>query len=969
MNPRIPLTAMALCLCAFSLAVGDPAEPQGAMPESTKAEQELKKEQDFHARLSAVSSAIDVLNQSLVSMRRSITAPSDAEVERLELELSAAEKDLAQLSLIKVSQLSQFQREEQTYRIQDLRFLLGALKERWQSRLPLFGKKAFQTPSPEAPPKAAPKGYKLRIGDRIVVNIASRIGAGKDYPVVVDKTGKISLAGAGKVPASGRTLAEVQADLRKRITGKFSQLTVNVTFDSFAQSQVLVMGEVERPGSVLLDSSATLSDAIRAAGGPSDTASLRRVTVTSAAGQKKTVDLYQLLIKGQRQVDLPLKDGDLVFVPTVGPSITVAGEVTRPARYEILSGLTLGEAVALAGGVKSGAATRNVSVQRTVSGEYRELLNQPLTGNAGFVVLPGDEISVKPVPNDQVNRVSITGPVRNGGVFAYSNGMRVSDLIERAQGFQPEAEIYKGRADILRYDPMAGARLVTIHLGKALEGDPANNIELQRYDSLFIYTPEQVEFQPRVVTVAGALARPGVYRRTPGMRVSDAVVAAGGTLPEAYLSRANLIRHVGDNGTEIIAVDLAAALSGNPDANKALEDRDELTVFTYDEARFKDASVKVEGAVQRPGIVRRSEKMRLSDLLFTVGGLLPEADPMVDVARIKPDGGVTAIVVDTRTLAANSADDILLQDNDVVTVRYVSGFERSASVIYLTGEVAKPGPYAIDPKKDRIADIIERAGGLTDLAQSEGTLFLRKKTMFANQVQNEEADSLLSRSKLLADREFLLQLAKLGLSSASAGSALTAAKPIDKTPEQLLEETKKALADETTKPNKPEKNTESAMGGPVAPLEETNIQKLKTVEESIRVSIDLQSALKSGKVADNLLLADGDRIHIPRKTGVVTIVGAVLHPHRLAATENGTYDSYIVKAGGYSQDAAPRYAIVIRANGDAFPARKVKRIVPGDMIVVPTTGLVDVTRSLDKVKDVTKVIADVLSSVFILTKL
>ncbi len=970
MKPRISLTAIALSLCAVSLAAGDPVLPlQGATPELTKAEQELKNEQDFHQRLSSISSAIDVLSQNLLSMRRSIAPASSQDVERLDRELTAAEKELAQLSLTKVSQLSQFQRDEQASRIGDLRFMLSALKDRWQSALPLFGTKAFQTPSPEVLPRSAPKSYKLRIGDRLVVNIASRLGSGRDYPLVVDRSGKISIAGAGKVPVAGKTLTQIQTELRKRISTKFSQLIVNVTLDAFAQNQIHVMGEVERPGSIVLGSSASLSDALRSVGGPTDSASLRRVCVTSVNGAKKTVDLYQLLVKGQRKVDLTLKDGDLVFVPSIGPSITVAGEVIRPARYELLTGVTLGEAVALAGGPKPGGATRNVVVQRTESGEFRELLNQPLEDSAKFVVLPGDEISISPIAKDQVNRVSISGPVRIGGVFAYSTGMRVKDLIERAQGFLPESEVYKGRADILRYDAMEGARLVTVNLEKALADDPANNIELQRYDSLYVYTPDQIVFQPRVVTITGALAKPGVYRRTSGMRISDAVVAAGGTLPNAYLSRANLIRHIGEDKTEIVAVDLAAALAGAPEANKTMQDRDELTVFTFDETSFKEAIVKVEGAVQRPGIVKRSENMRLSDLLFVVGGLLPEADSEIDVARIKPSGGVLAMVVDTKSLKQQSSADLLLQDNDVVTVRFVNGYERSASIIYLSGEVAKPGPYAIDPKKDRIADVIRRAGGLTELAQPEGALFLRKKTMFGNQVQNDEADALLTRSKLLSDREFLLQLAKLGLTSGGATPGTASAKPIDKTPEQLLEETKQALSGGSQDTSGSQKSGQSALGGPLGSVPEDNKQKLKTVEEALRVSIDLNSALGAAQVADNLLLADGDRLFVPRQTGVVTIVGAVLHPHRLAASDKGSFASYIAKAGGYAPDASPKYGIVIRANGDAFPAKKVKSIMPGDMIVIPTTGLVDVTRKMEKVQDVTKVIADVLSSVFILTKL
>ncbi len=152
------------------------------------------------------------------------------------------------------------------------------------------------------------------------------------------------------------------------------------------------------------------------------------------------------------------------------------------------------------------------------------------------------------------------------------------------------------------------------------------------------------------------------------MRVSDVIAAAGGVRPQAYLIRANLIRRDADDKTTLLRIDLQAALNGDPDADFVLGDRDEITVFTYDEVQWQDRSVRIEGAVQRPGPYVRSENMRVSDLVFVSGGLLPEAARELEVARHAGNGENEVIAIDAASLVPYSEEDVLLEDGDVVTV-------------------------------------------------------------------------------------------------------------------------------------------------------------------------------------------------------------------------------------------------------------------------------------------------------------
>jgi protein involved in polysaccharide export with SLBB domain len=143
---------------------------------------------------------------------------------------------------------------------------------------------------------------------------------------------------------------------------------------------------------------------------------------------------------------------------------------------------------------------------------------------------------------------------------------------------------------------------------------------------------------------------------------------------------------------------------------------------------------------------------------------------------------------------------------------------------------------------------------------------------------------------------------------------------------------------------------------------------LSQEEDVARISVNLDSALNDPVSPDNLTLRDGDRIRVPKVTNVVTVIGAVLHPHSFAAGGGKNAEYYIQRSGGFSPEASKGDVVVVRTNGDAMPMRSVKSVMPGDIIVVPTTGLIDITKKWEKVGNVTKVVSDILSSVFVLTR-
>ncbi len=981
-----------------ALAMTAPVK-EGAMPETSEAEKARAQETQFHKETAEISALMDSLQKRLSEFRRMAQSPFADDMDRAERDMKAIDDRIARLETPLGSALVDFQREDLQDKAFELRVSLELLRRRWGGTYNVFGTEFFSGPrlADDAAKTVPPASYRIRPGDALSVAFSSKLGEVNEYHPVVDDSGKIFVRGVGSVTASGKTTGELRASIANRISSSFKQLDVSVSVERVGAVTVQVAGEVARPGTYTMSGLATVLNALYQAGGPTASGSFRKISVVGQNGSKRAVDLYELLVNGSRKQDYPLSDGDMVFVPSVGPTIVVEGEVVRAARYEPNFPISAAQALELAGGPKSASYTQYVTVERIEGGEYKTLLSVSLTddGGASFSVRPGDVIAVASIRPERSSQVEITGPVLAPGVYGFRGGMRVNDLIALARGFAPGREVYGQRADILRIEPLEGLKLITVNLDEAQKGDSGQNIELQRLDRLFVYEPDQVAFRPRVVRVLGAVARPGIYRRNSQMTVRDAVAAAGGVLPEAFLERADVIRRKADDSTELLAVNLRDALSGDPAQNPVLADQDEIGVYTNSQVVWRDSSVRVEGSVQRPGNYMRSDNMRVSDLIFASGGLVPESGNAAELARTDPSGSTEIVTIELAEGKPAPEQDMLLRDRDVLTIPAVNPSLRAPEVVFVTGEVARPGPYTLRSRNEKLSQLIERAGGLTESANINGLLFVRPTTSFENDQARESVTSTLKTTEAFANKQMLVQLAQMGLQIPErllgqlqpADGTQRTEKTIDireiedrakeessKSQDKTVEKPYRSLLDDpkatATEPVPP-----SAMGDPVKAANAKNTEevldirrKVEDLGESSRISIDLKRALAETKSADNINLRNGDRLFIPRINGVVQVVGAVLHPHAFVVEPGKNANYYVERSGGFAQNASRSNVIVIRPNGDAIPSRGVRIIQADDTIVVPTTGLVDIAKKWEQVGSVTKVISDILSSVFVLTR-
>lgn len=203
------------------------------------------------------------------------------------------------------------------------------------------------------------------------------------------------------------------------------------------------------PGATLHRSNSTVLDALLQAGGPSPAGSYRRIKLERQGRTIGNFDLYDLLVHGTTGSPR-LRHGDRVFVPLAGPDVSLAGEVQRPAIYEVRNEKTLLDMVKLAGGLRPQAYSPILKLERVSASRTRKLLDIPYRLAATTPIQPGDFIYVNPVLEDLSNGVYVDGSVKRPGWYQLKPGMTISGLVRQAEGLQDGS--YSGQAELYRLE-------------------------------------------------------------------------------------------------------------------------------------------------------------------------------------------------------------------------------------------------------------------------------------------------------------------------------------------------------------------------------------------------------------------------------------------------------------------------------------------------------------------------------------
>jgi polysaccharide export outer membrane protein len=590
--------------------------------------------------------------------------------------------------------------------------------------------------------------YVVGPGDEVKVLLWGRVNA--RYEFVVDRDGNIAIPRIGPLHVAGMSFEQMKGRLVKEAE-QIVGANINVTMGELKSIQVFVLGDVRRPGSYALDSFSTVTTALLAAGGPTDIGSLRHIELKRDEKTEAVLDFYDFLLKGEKSGDMVLKSGDIVFVHTVGPLVGVAGNIKRPAIYELKDQLDLMSLFDLAGGIVPTAYTQQIQVERIKENEKQVVIDindRDLSEAKDFMLQDADLVKVFPIVDRDLNAVYLRGNVKRPGKYELKPGMRVRDLIKDTSGLLKDTYFEYALIKRLR-PPELGTELIPFNLGGLLlEGDASEDVELRPQDQVYVFSRWVFTDRPQV-TVQGEVRKAGAFGLSDNMRIKDAVLAAGGLTREAYLKEAELYRT--DRHTRRVTLrrfSLEKALAGDPDENIVLMDLDRVVVHSVLEHVYRK-TVSVDGEVLNPGDYQHVEGMTVRDLVFASGNVLESAylKEAEISSRAVRDGKVLYIThrrIDLgKALEGDPEHNSILKPYDRLFVKRLEdwGTER---LVEIRGEVSFPGKYLIK-KGERLSSLIQRAGGYTDEAYLSGAVFTRERVRELQQRQIEEMVDRLER--------------------------------------------------------------------------------------------------------------------------------------------------------------------------------------------------------------------------------
>jgi len=569
------------------------------------------------------------------------------------------------------------------------RMLSAEIIDMVPNTLTQFGYDIFQKPvSTFAPVTNVPvsSDYKIGPGDSFTVTLWGRLDA--QYNVVVNRNGSIVLPEIGVLNVGGMTFGEMQDYMQDQVARKQTDFKMVITMGCLRSIKVFVVGEAKMPGSYTVSSLSTVINALFAAGGPSKSGSLRDIRLTRSGQEPMRIDLYKFLLGGDKNDDTCLQDGDTIFIPIIGPVFGVAGNVKRPAIYEMSKPLTLREAIELAGGVNYAAWLKQVQIsrvdnhQRHIVVDYNlaDLNNPDKQEISNTIMHDGDVVKIFSVsPLEQNKRsASISGEIHRPGEYRISEGMTISGLLDAAGGLRKNA--YLKNAELTRrYITQDGMKTkkIDIDLEKTLTKEPSGDIVLQDYDYLIVRPIPELEFD-KIALIAGEVRFPGAYPISKTETLSSLIDRAGGFTDKAYLRGAVFTRE----SAKIIQMQRLDTL-----INKIEEDV------------LGSTGREISGAIDQETAMVQAQ------------GLKAKKELLAKLRTTKVDGRVVVKLASLEQFKS-SRYDIELERGDRLFVPSIPG------IINIVGEVFNPTSLLYE--KDRtVAYYLQKVGGPTNEADQK----------------------------------------------------------------------------------------------------------------------------------------------------------------------------------------------------------------------------------------------------------
>lgn len=541
--------------------------------------------------------------------------------------------------------------------------------------------------------------------------------------------GTVSLPFYGTIKVNNRSIADVQAQLRRVLVKRIKPNFANALTLSVPQPRPLVeepdplpvfmqvLGTVKTPGQVEIKDGYRVSEVIGVVGGPlSGRLDSVKVTLARAGEPLRDIDLVEISSKLDSPANIEVRPLDVITVTDIQEEpkpVYIYGAVNRqgiyymrrlpqPGAMELAEQPHLSELLLLAGGLSVPAPVTGTVPIENGAYDYKGVLmrgKQSIELNvqdaltktepaADLVLQPRDYINITLVPPVTIR---VDGLVRAPGQFQMKPGVRFVDALVKAGG--PTRNNDEVVASVWR-----AGRELPIELQKAVLGnDPRFNLVLENNDVLKFEEPKTIQ-----VAVAGAVAKPQAEKLQPGSRLLKAILESGNLLPGVKVEQTviNVFRRDKNGKTISLDIDPVKLFQDNPEHNIELQENDFINIT---EVKPEVRYATIGGQVNKQGTVEFEDTIDLQELILRAGGNTANAALSRVVVQRE---GKTQIVDAFDAVKSGKPLNFPIQARDLVTVP-----EHTDHVTVMEA-VVRPGAYPIPEKgKLTLSEAIAAAGG------------------------------------------------------------------------------------------------------------------------------------------------------------------------------------------------------------------------------------------------------------------
>lgn len=590
---------------------------------------------------------------------------------------------------------------------------------------------------------ATPDNYQLGPGDEVIIDIWGFNEA--NIRQTISPEGRINVEMVGPVYLNGLTVKEAESKIKKVLSSKYSSISgespnteVSVSLGAIRTIQVNVMGDVDYPGAYRMSSFSTVFSALYAAGGVSETGSLRDIQVIRNGNKVAVADIYAYIFDGKSTSDIRLQDGDVIIVPAYVNVVKALGGVKRSMKYEMAEGETVADLLRYSGGFTGRAFRDNVSVLRN-SGDSRQVLTASKASGYDVVLEDGDEVTVGVSPQHFANRLEVKGYVVNPGEYEFGADINtVKQLVAAAGGLKEDA--FLGRAVLQREKADRTFEMLSVDLGGIMKGTRPD-VNLRKGDVLTVSGIFEMTDRG-TLTINGMVVAPGIFDYAEHTTVEDLIVLAGGLLDGASMAKVEVSRRVVDPYSLEVKETIGESYTFSIKDGLSVDGADKFYLEPYDVVSVRKSPafqvqkfVTVEGEVAFPGeYVLQTNGERLSSIIGRAGGLTDLAfvkggklirrmtEEEIETARATLETERRNIQRQKQRLALTQGTSAEVDDSDLETMQVSSTY-----TVAVDFEKAMSNPGSV-------YDIVLREGDVLSVPENIGTVAIKGEVLYPNTV-------------------------------------------------------------------------------------------------------------------------------------------------------------------------------------------------------------------------------------------